>query len=91
MASTPERLQTDRLPSSQTPKLGRGVQAVNSNYTSNSINMSASKVVASQMLDLEEVIAKRKTELAGMQKSTTKKRPKHNPSAASVRWFLPLY
>jgi hypothetical protein len=62
-----------------TPKLGRGIQRDRDiSFETAAIHQSGSKVVQRRMVDLSEQFTKRKTELADLLRSTSKKRVKKN-------------
>ena len=71
-------------PTVGTPKLGRGIQHAEYSFESSSVHQSGSKVLQSRMDGLDEQVIKRKTELAELLKSTSKKRSKKN----DVRTFI---
>eukprot|EP01032_Pedospumella_encystans_P007662 gene7662-9167_t len=75
--STPER-KGKKLLNSSTPKLGRGIEPVESSFDSSALHQSGSKAVQNRVVGLNEQIVKRKTELAELLRSTGKKRIKKN-------------
>jgi len=75
--STPER-KGKKVLNSSTPKLGRGIEPVESSFDSSALHQSGSKAVQNRVVGLNEQIVKRKTELAELLRSTGKKRIKKN-------------
>lgn len=82
--ATPERIGS-KPTNSTTPKLGRGIEPVDTSFESSALHQSGSKIVQHRVVGLNEQIVKRKTELAELLRSAHKKRVKKN----EVRDYLP--
>ena len=83
--ATPQKTKTSNASAGNfTPKLGRGITKVDQSFESNSINQSGSKEVHSNIVGFNDAIIKRKTELAEIQRSTSKKRMKRSEVRATT-------